>query len=134
MEKKRTIEELTSALGSLKLQEANLTAQLREAVEEKERSEKETDQTRETEIHPFDKGEGISDETKIRGFAKGDRIWIINSVNKPASWDNNTLWRETRSATVTEVLIKGPVVQVHFTTDNGVSTWRAPNNIGPLNR
>jgi hypothetical protein len=70
-------------------------------------------------------------EERIHGFAKRDRIWIKNTVRKPASWNNNIEWNgnKARSATVTKVLIKGPVVQVHFITDNGVSTWRAPNNV-----
>lgn len=124
MERKKTIQELTSALQSLKLKEADLTVQLQEALQEQEQ-ERLTHKVLAT----------TKEETKIHGFAKGDRVWIINQIKKPSSWDNSTAWEETRLATVTEVLIKnnGRVVQVHFETDNGVTTWRAPNNLRLLN-
>ena len=121
MERKKTVQELTSALGSLKIQEAVLTAQLRDALAEREQELSRIPRKASAPV--------AGKETRIRGFAKGDRIWVTNSIRKPASWDNSTQWEEVRSATVTQVLIKGSVVQVHFTTDNGVNTWRAPNNI-----
>jgi hypothetical protein len=118
--KKKTIQELTSAIESLKLQEADLTAQLEEALEEQEHQ-------RLTQEVPA----ATNPETRTHGFAKGDRVWITNQIKKPSSWDNSTVGQEIRRATVTEVLIKnnGRVVQVHFETDNGVTTWRAPNNL-----
>ena len=118
--KKKTIQELTSAIESLKLQEADLTAQLEEALEEQEHQ-------RLTQEVPV----ATNPETRIHGFAKGDRVWITNQIKKPSSWDNSTVWQEIKRATVTEVLIKnnGRIVQVHFETDNGVTTWRAPNNL-----
>jgi hypothetical protein len=60
----------------------------------------------------------------------GDRIHIKNKVKKPADWNNNIRWVEERRATVTRVL-EG---QIHFVTDNGVRTWRAPNNVRHLRR
>ena len=61
-------------------------------------------------------------------YAVGDRVRILNKVKKPATWDNRIAWCETssaRQATVTEVRPK----QIFSTTDNGIETWRAPNNL-----
>ena len=129
MERKKTIQELTRALQQLKLQEADLTTQLVEAVGEerdRRRGKEELAQHRAQEA-PVVAGE----ERAIHGFSKGDRIRIINTLRKPASWDNSLEWHEgtAKNATVTDILIKGRVVQVHFVTDNGVSTWRSPNNV-----
>lgn len=64
------------------------------------------------------------------GFAIGDRVRILNKVKKPATWDNRVAWveEEARKAIVTEVRPQ----QVFFTTDNGIDTWRAPNNLRKL--
>ena len=52
---------------------------------------------------------------------------IKNKLKKPADWPINTEWVESRGKTATVTRIyRG---QVHFLTDNGVSTWRAPNNL-----
>jgi hypothetical protein len=109
-----------SALESLRLQEVHLTTQLVQALEDQERKRP----THEATV-------ARKEETRVHGFAKGDRVWINNQVKKPSSWDNSVAWEETRYATVTEVDIKdkGRVIQVHFQTDNGVNTWRAPNNL-----
>ena len=58
---------------------------------------------------------------------KGDRVNIINTVNKPRHWNNNHEWdqQKAQKATVTH-FDRG---QVHFITDNGVRTWRAINNL-----
>jgi hypothetical protein len=117
MERKKTIQELISALKTLRLQEANLTTQLEEAIAEQV-------------------GHTTNEKTERRSvsnwnLASGDRIRIKNKIHKPANWDNNVQWleKEAKTATVTEVLTKGTTVQVHFVTDNGVQTWRAPNNV-----
>jgi hypothetical protein len=101
--KKKTIQELTSAIESLKLKEADLTAQLEEALEEQAQERLTTHKV------PV----ATKPETRTHGFAKGDRVWITNQIKKPSSWDNSTVWQEIRQATVTEVLIKnnGRVVQ-----------------------
>lgn len=64
------------------------------------------------------------------GYSIGDRVRILNKIKKPATWDNRVEWNETeaRQATVTEVR----PTQIFFTTDNGVETWRAPNNLRKL--
>jgi hypothetical protein len=63
----------------------------------------------------------------VNGFKKGDRVKITNKVKKPAVWPREKEWIESqfRLATVTKV----SRLQVHFLTDNGVRTWRAPNNL-----
>jgi hypothetical protein len=114
MEKKKTIQELISALETLRIQEADLTAQLEHALEQNKTTKKE---------------EKRSNTQSF--FTSGDRIWIKNKLHKPANWNNHRAWveREGRTATVTEVVTRGPSEQVHFITDNGVQTWRAPNNV-----
>jgi hypothetical protein len=66
-------------------------------------------------------------EIEVNGFKKGDRVRITNKVKKPAVWPREKAWVESefRLATVTKV----SSLQVHFLTDNGVRTWRAPNNL-----
>lgn len=66
-----------------------------------------------------------------RAPKKGDRIWIKNRVSKPANWSSRLVWNEAeaKKATVTKVIHKGTNVQVHFVSDNGVRTWRGPNNV-----
>jgi hypothetical protein len=61
------------------------------------------------------------------GFRKGDRVRIKNKVSKPATWPIEKPWRreEAQLAMISRVTKK----QVHFLTDNVVSTWRAPNNL-----
>ena len=61
------------------------------------------------------------------GLVKGDRVRITNKVKRPAAWTSQLAWdkERERSATVTKVT----PTQVFFITDNGVETWRAPNNL-----
>jgi len=60
-------------------------------------------------------------------LAAGDRIRITNRIRKPSNWPEGAPWTEEneRKATVTRVTDK----QVHFRTDNGTTTWRAPRNV-----
>ena len=62
-----------------------------------------------------------------RELRVGDRVRILNRFNKPTVWDNSKRWveAEAKTATVTEVRAK----QIFVVTDNGVETWRAPNNL-----
>ena len=123
MEKRKTIQEIIDALRTLRLQEADLTAQLEEAIEDRQHS---SDTARATVVtHSKEK----TDED--HAFPRGKRIWIKNKLRKPASWNNDVEWieKEARTATATRVVVEGQTKQVHFVTDNGVHTWRAPNNI-----
>jgi hypothetical protein len=62
---------------------------------------------------------------RVNGIGTGDRVRITNRVKKPADWTRAWDERKERVATVTRVTPS----QIHFTTDNGVNTWRAPNNV-----
>ena len=63
-------------------------------------------------------------------FKEGDRVRIKNQLKKPATWSNKAVWdkKQAQQATVTHIYKE----QVHFITDNGVKTWRAVNNLEPL--
>ena len=69
----------------------------------------------------------VVNELIVNGIRRGDRVKIKNKFNKPATWPAERRWdkEEAKLATVTKVTRE----QVHFTTDNGVRTWRAPNNL-----
>ena len=69
----------------------------------------------------------VVNELIVNGIRRGDRIRIKNRINKPAAWPAERRWNkeEAKLATVTKVTRE----QVHFTTDNGVRNWRAPNNL-----
>jgi TolA-binding protein len=57
----------------------------------------------------------------------GDRIRILNKVNKPSSWDPTQPWDHSaaKKATITSTT----TTRVYFTTDNGISTWRSHKHI-----
>ena len=57
----------------------------------------------------------------------GDRVKITNRVRRPATWPRTIIWSEekARTGTVTRVTPE----QVHFVTDDGTRTRRAPNNL-----
>ena len=63
----------------------------------------------------------------INGITRGDRVRIRNRVYKPATWPADRHWdkEQAKLATVTRVTSE----QIHFVTDNGIRTWRAPNNL-----
>jgi hypothetical protein len=125
MEDERKIQELTCALKTLKLQEAELTAQLKKAIENKEKKRDEEL------VNTYEASTRRASKRGEQSFHRGDRIWIKNKLHKPATWNNKIEWneKEGKTATVTEVIVRGPGEQVHFLTDNGVRTWRAPNNV-----
>jgi hypothetical protein len=63
--------------------------------------------------------------TGVPFIQKGDRVIIVNIVNKPQNWNREWDQSKAQKATVTH-FYKG---QVHFITDNGIRTWRAINNL-----
>ena len=69
----------------------------------------------------------VVNELIVNGIRRSDRIRIKNRINKPASWPAERRWNkeEAKLATVSKVTRE----QVHFTTDNGIRTWRAPHNL-----
>lgn len=119
MDKKdRSIQDILHALKALRLQEAELSTELEAALLAKETTPKE----------PENKNQSI-------GYTRGDRIWIKNKIKRPANWTSEREWDESeaKTATVTEVITIGTNnVQIHFITDNGVHTWRAPNNVNRI--
>jgi len=66
----------------------------------------------------------------VNGIRQGDRVIIKNKIRKPATCTDNTEWTKEKEcvATVTRVTKE----QIHFVTDNGTNTWRAPNNLSKL--
>ena len=64
------------------------------------------------------------------GFRIGDRVRILNKIKKPATWNNTRQWLEVEARTAVVTSVRED--QVFFTTDNGVKTWRAPNNLRRL--
>ena len=64
------------------------------------------------------------------GFRIGDRVHILNKIKKPANWNNVRQWLEVEAKTAVVTLVRDE--QVFFITDNGVKTWRAPNNLRRL--
>ena len=100
------IASITEELRQLKLREAELISSLEE--------------------------QSASLTTTPKSFATGDRVYIKNRVRKPKAWSDDSVWNEAiaKRATVTKVT-NG---QVHFITDNGVQTWRAPGNLRPISK
>jgi hypothetical protein len=105
MDKDQTIEQLTTQLQALQLRVTQL-----EAARFNEQSS--------TVGAPV----AASNE-----FKKGDRVRVRNALKKPATWPKDATWIKELAhiATVTHLHRE----QVHFVTDNGVKTWRAPNNL-----
>jgi hypothetical protein len=60
-------------------------------------------------------------------FVVGDRVRVLNAIKKPATWSNARRWSEAEAKTATVTRVRA--TQAFFTTDNGVETWRAPNNL-----
>jgi hypothetical protein len=113
MEEKQ-IGDLIEELKALKLRESVVISQLEAA--NRRRSTHDTTATAEQEI----------------GLSPGDRVYVVNRVRKPATWTSKVEWiaEKERRATVTRVTAN----QVHILTDNGVRTWRAPNNLRKLTK
>jgi hypothetical protein len=57
----------------------------------------------------------------------GDRVRIKNKTRKPQHWPANKEWTDSKERTAT--VTKTTPTQIHFTTDNGTQTWRAPHNL-----
>jgi hypothetical protein len=107
----KEVEDLISELKVLNLRRSAILARLEEAYS--------TPSVEDTVRAPI-----------ANGIVKGDRVRIINKVKRPAVWTSQLAWDKEREryATVTRVT----PTQVFFTTDNGVETWRAPNNLRRL--
>jgi hypothetical protein len=111
----RKLDELIGKLKALKIEEASILAQ----------------------IADLNASESVvataaSTEERVNGIARGDRVRIKNRVRKPATWTSKVERTEAkeRVATVTRVTPE----QIHFVTENGTQTWRAPNNVRRLSK
>ena len=104
------IEDLIEELKDVRLQETALLVRLEDA------NRRRSGRTATT----------LATET-VNGIARGDRVRITNKVKRPANWPSERTWVEAqyRAATVTRVTPE----QIFIYTDNGVKTWRAPNNL-----
>ena len=60
----------------------------------------------------------------------GDRVFIKNTVRKPATWPTGKEWNKDQAQVATVTFFEKD--QVHFITDNGVKTWRAIQNLRKL--
>jgi hypothetical protein len=114
----RQIEELIRELRTLKLRVATL-----EAENDEQRVRRESSEYSRT-ITTASSSSTHSVE-RVNDIGRGDRVRITNTVKKPAYWTKAWDEKKERLATVTKVTPS----QIHFRTDNGVNTWRAPNNV-----
>lgn len=123
-----SIEELVEALKVLKVQESALKVQEAALITRLEAATK--GRNSESNTKPASKACFAPNSTLVRG----DRVRIKakNKVRKPATWNTQVPWSEDkeRTATVTRVT----PTQIHFITDNGVETWRAPNNLYKIDK
>jgi hypothetical protein len=113
------IDDLIRELRSLQLQAAQLQAATQHRVQEADEHQREDAQA-----VPHDL------PRHANGFCIGDRVRILNKIKKPATWNNTRQWLEVEARTAVVTLVCAE--QVFFTTDNGVKTWRAPNNLRRL--
>ena len=111
------VEELTRALSDLRLREAVLVSTLARLLKA---TKSETQEVNERA------------SLAIKRIGRGNRVWITNKVRKPADWAAHTKWKEDefRSARVIRVTRR----QIFILTDNGVETWRAPNNLRKIKK
>ena len=98
------IEELTQELSRLKLRVAQLEAAA---------------------AAPQQQAAPLPPPPSLGGFRIGDRVIIKNKVKRPANWVGEWIPEAAQRAIVTHFYRD----QVHFRTDNGVTTWRATNNL-----
>jgi hypothetical protein len=118
------IEQLTRELNELDLTREAIVSELdlrREAIVSR------IEQLQEQRVSSTGAPDSTRAFLRVNGIQRGDRVLIKNKVKKPASWSSTKVWREDeyRSAIVT----KATPTQIFILTDNGISTWRAPNNL-----
>ena len=117
-----SLQELVQELRALRIREAEIVEQLEATLSD-------------TPIARVPDSPPSPVETPTLGLKVGDRIRIKNRVNKPANWANSREWieRENKTATIRDIIqISQSNIQVHFITDGGIETWRAPGNVTKL--
>ncbi len=116
---------LINELKALKIKESEIKVRESQIISEIEliNERKQRQVTTKTTSHQ------LQTPLSVNGFKQGDRVVIKNKVIKPATRIDATWTKEKEQvATVTRVTEN----QVHFITDNGTRTWRAPNNLSKL--
>jgi hypothetical protein len=120
----KTISDLIEELRRVRIRASVIIEAIEDAVQEaaqREREEQENivdvdvDKNR---IHP-------AVTVNVLRIRIGDRVRIKNKIQKPATAGPSWSEARERAATVTKVTPE----QVHVITDNGTTTWRAPNNL-----
>lgn len=121
MDRSDEIEELTTQLRNISLRLAQL-----EAATSRE-SNRSSAGTAAAPSSSAETAAATSSATRAAApiIQKGDRLNILNKVNKPQNWTGEWDQAKAQKATVTH-FYRG---QVHFVTDNGIRTWRAVNNL-----
>ena len=117
-----SIEDLLEDLRQLRIRETAIIARIQSVAERRGRPTVFAAPNRSDEQeHPPSVANGH--------FAIGSRVRIKNKIRKPATAGGDWTEDRERLATVTETRVD----QVHFVTDNGTRTWRAPNNLQRIN-
>jgi hypothetical protein len=114
----RTVEELVDELRELRLRESAVIAQLKSRARINPSGTTTIARQRQT---------TREEPVTVNGLARGDRIRIKNKVRRPATWNNDFKWTKEKERTATITRVQAD--QIHFITDNGAETWRAPNNV-----
>ena len=128
-----TLATLINELKALKIQESELKTRESQIILQIEAINS-TGNTATTENHTVASTRQETTHTTpltVNGISQGDRVTIKNKIRRPATCSDETKWtkEKERVATVTRVTKD----QIHFVTDNGTRTWRAPNNLSKLN-
>ena len=128
-----TLATLINELKALKIQESELKTRESQIILQIEAINS-TENTATTENHTVASTRQKTTRTTpltVNGISQGDRVTIKNKIRRPATCSDETKWtkEKERVATVTRVTKD----QIHFVTDNGTRTWRAPNNLSKLN-
>ena len=113
-----SIEDLLEDLRQLRIRETAIIARIQSAAERRGRP------TAFAAANRSGEQEQPPSVTNVH-FAIGARVRIKNKIRRPATAGGDWTEDRERVATVTGVRVD----QVHFVTDNGTRTWRAPNNL-----
>ena len=128
-----TLATLINELKALKIRESKLKTRESQIILQIEAINSAGDSVNTKDHTAASKGQETTRTTPltVNGIRRGDRVTIKNKIRKPATCSNETEWtkEKERIATVTRVTNE----QIHFVTDNGTKTWRAPNNLSKLN-
>ncbi len=103
-----SIETIISELQTLQIRQSELLLEL-ESINRQNKNKKQA-----------------SNERKTPVFKEGDRVRIINRINK---YLGRIIVQKDRVGTVTKITQAGKETKVHILTDNHIKTWRYPRNL-----